>query len=499
MPPWPIVDEYFYTERWAKIKDRRLTIPYTIGWWITLGVGLFSLFFQGGYLELDDELRGVLRPRLNNRPDSEHHKPFPDGNFSPRIRTGEAEPAYCQDNDSRLGVTGWDGATIGCEHWDPFSASRAMGPDGIFVATRLHERHQISVCHANRGRASVFKPSSWASKGSEPRGPIAPSPCRDEFETEWVQQAFLEDVESFVMQVDGNIEAHTFAAASTICGDRIVWGHDNVELEGALVGPATPCRNPIDWYRSWEGIKAVLNCHWDPPEREILQNIAAGKKDLFPLHMWLAAAGVSSLDDRTDARKTKPGRDTFRHEGMVLEAYYEYSNTGGTSFLQALLARLSCTEPAPFTYMIKVERVKRSEFKMEEIVLQDQETSCDLSCPPSSTAMDRANNYDVSANPDRCCGTRRVVHRMHGLLIKFRHSGTAGQFSFLAVPSYLFYALGSVAIIKSVLDLMWSVVFPYVALSDYCDDIYMPAVKRSGSGSSGYWKKKLPAAPKKTA
>jgi hypothetical protein len=100
-----------------------------------------------------------------------------------------------------------------------------------------------------------------------------------------------------------------------------------------------------------------------------------------------------------------------------------------------------------------------------------------------------AELFDVATDPERCCGTGRVVHRLHGLLIKFEHSGTAAQFSFIAIPSYLIYALGSVTLIKSALDLVWVVVFPPVGFADYNDNVHTPAVKRTGSGTSGVCKR----------
>ena len=111
---------------------------------------------------------------------------------------------------------------------------------------------------------------------------------------------------------------------------------------------------------------------------------------------------IFDLDDTTDALKVKPMLDTFRHEGMVLEVSYEYSNTeemGIWAFIGAFVARLYCSEPAPFTYKITVERVTGSEFKLEEVVHEEQ--GCDLSCPPDSTNSD--HNPD---QPDRCCGTQ---------------------------------------------------------------------------------------------
>lgn len=86
-----------------------------------------------------------------------------------------------------------------------------------------------------------------------------------------------------------------------------------------------------------------------------------------------------------------------------------------------------------------------------------------------------------------------MVHRLHGLLIKFEHSGTVAQFSFSSIPSYLVYALGSVTLIKSALDLVWMFVFPFMGCADYNDSVYTPAVKSPGSGNSGAckaWKRR---------
>lgn len=487
-----ILADTFYTERWAAINDWRLAYTYSLGWWLTLTLGLWSIIFDQGYLQLDDALRGVIRPRLNNRPTTAHHSSDSGSGdvrkFSPSlsVHSGGPVPAYCQGS-ANSGVDGWDGALIDCELWDPMSVSRTMGPRGIFVATRLQERQQVSVCPSRTVGIEATKVYDW---GRAPVGGVTRPVCRDGFHTEWVRQAYLEGVEDFVLQADGNIEAHTFAATSTICGERINWDHDNKELDGALVGLRPPCRHsgPEAWWRSLQGIKDTWSCFSDPPAHDILKNISAGTKDAFPLHMWLKAAGVLSLDNKTDARKSKAGLDSFRAEGMVLEVSYEYSNIDTISFATGLIARLSCSEPAPFRYKIKVERVAGSEYKMEEVVSQEQ--SCNLSCPPGSTESDRSPD-----DPERCCGTRRLVHRLHGLLINFEHSGTAGQFSFTAIPNQLVYTLGYVTILKKMLDFVWSVVFPLAPrlFPNYLDFVYTKAKRRKGSGDCKLWKRYMPS------
>eukprot|EP01048_Picozoa_sp_COSAG05_P001738 COSAG05_NODE_60_length_23142_cov_25.372130_15_plen_426_part_00 len=355
----------FYTERWASIKDRRLAYPSAIGWWVTLLYGLWSLIIEGGYLELDTQLRGVLRPRLNNRPAATYHEnkgEFSiDRKFSPALDTDGPVPAYCTGR--HLGrFPGVRTGGIRCEYWDPISASRALGPGGIFVATRVQERQEISVCQPRTSEYAIGSAigedmSDW---GRLP-GPTRPL-CRDGFKQEWVRQTFLEGVDDFVLKVNGNIEAHTFAASSTVCRERLIWKHDNRELNGTLVGPAGEdiCTSP------------------------------PGEPDAFPLRDWLRAAGIDSLEDQTDSFETKPGLSTLRHEGMVLEVSYEYSNTQAISFSGALAARLNCEEPAPFQYKIKVKRVAGSEFKIEEVVSSEQ--GCDLSCPPGHTKADRSPN-----------------------------------------------------------------------------------------------------------
>jgi hypothetical protein len=182
MPPWPIVDQYFYTERWAKIPDPRLSIPYSIGWWFTVAVGLWSLFVQRGFLQLDAELRGVIRPRLNNRPSSAHHKPFPQGKFSPALRTGSEQPAYCHDSSidengiNKFDIRGWDRAAVGCKQWDPMSVSKKVGQAGMFVATRVMEQHQVSVCQTRTSNPEAAT-SAWG-HGPGPAQPLCRCACR---------------------------------------------------------------------------------------------------------------------------------------------------------------------------------------------------------------------------------------------------------------------------------------------------------------------------------
>jgi hypothetical protein len=135
-----------------------------------------------------------------------------------------------------------------------------------------------------------------------------------------VQHAFLEGVEDFVIQVDGNIEANTFASTSTLCGDKLAWAHDNEELNGALVTLAPPCHIPADWWRTWEGRKAVWDCKWTTPKENVLQNFTTGTKTLIPLRRLLAAAGVKSLEEISDTNTTKLGRNTYRHEGAKFQS-----------------------------------------------------------------------------------------------------------------------------------------------------------------------------------
>ena len=394
----------FYTERYAAIPDRRLAYPSAISWWAALLAALWSLVMAGGYLELDEELRGVIRPRLNNRPSAEYHK-VEDGSFTP-YRSADVCPDYCHEGVIAGNCSTKECLVDGCVDWDPHAASRTLGPGAIFVATRLQERQQVSVCHPQAGPSAQLKGSGW---GRLPKADEMPA-CRDRFMTEWAREAFLQAVEEFVLQVDGNIEAHNFAASSSICSDQIAWKHDNKDLDGVLMGPTPVCQQGSVW-----DLVKVWNCFWNPPVASPLPNgtSPANETDKFPLHMWLAAANVTSLDVLTDARKVKPGLDTFRHEGMVLEVSYEYSNTderGISALLWALVARLSCSEPAPFKYKITVERVAGSEFKMEEVVQQEQ--GCDMSCPPESTDSDRD-----PTQPDRCCGTQVRVSQRHSTLV----------------------------------------------------------------------------------
>ena len=217
--------------------------------------------------------------------------------------------------------------------------------------------------------------------------------------------------------------------------------HDNRDLHGVLVGPTG---------------KTMAT---SPP----------GSADAFPLALWLAAAGVESLEARTDARKTKAGADSYRHEGMVLEVSYEYSNARTVTFFGAMLARLRGSEPAPFTYEIMVARVGGSEFKIEEVT--SVEASCELSCPPGSGASKPGLQTEQGKAVD-CCGTSRTVHRLHGLLLKFKHSGTAGQFCFISILNHLLVALGSVTLLKTLLDYVWIYLFPLLGIADYTTDVF---------------------------
>jgi hypothetical protein len=436
----------FYTERWAAIRDRRLAYPYWGGVVITALLGLKSLIVERGYLELDEHIRGVIRPRLNNHrlvaeagdtTTASHEQPT-----SSKNSNGLPFPDYCDGDDA---CTGQQCLRHGCEHWDPLSASRVVGDSDLFVVTRVQERHEVAVCPPAHKAGAVLLKAGW---GRVPSAQEDQQVCRDGFTTEWVRAAFVQAVEEFVVQTAANIEAPNFAKQSR--STLGAWQHNNYDLKGVLLGPGG----------------------------EQLAISRPGTNDAFPLRTWLASAGVSSLDSRTDARKTKQGLDTYRHEGAVLEVNYEYSNSAGVNFFGALMSRLWEREPAPFEYRIQVERVAGSEFKLEEVVNLQQR--CGLSCPPWSSLENRDPD-----NSDLCCGTSRVVRRLHGLLMRFEHSGTAGQFSFSCILNHMLVALGSATLIKTLLDYVWIYVFPALRMGDYNEEVFKMATVAKSNRRDG--------------
>ena len=178
----------------------------------------------------------------------------------------------------------------------------------------------------------------------------------------------------------------------------------------------------------------------------------------------------------TSIKRGKLYRQRHRHEGIVLEVHFEYSNFESLSFWAALKGRMTCSKPTPLSYKIKVVHVPGSKYQFEDLVSEEQ--SCDLGCPPGSTEVNRD-----PVHAGRCCGTSRIVQRLHGLLFKFDHSGAAGRFSFTAIPNHLVYALGYVTVIKTVLDLVWSLLFPPLGLPDYNEKVY--AKLKSDDGDDG--------------
>lgn len=461
-----MVAVYYYTERWAAINDPRLATAYDLGRLATLLLGVWSLFdlsnqsptSSRGYLQLDQDLRGVIRPRICNRYESApHRRPYEVNRkrFSPPLSADGATPSYCQAS-GLCPKEEWCTLVKGCERWDPMSVSRTMGPSSIFVATRLQERHDVSLCQPQQmsAREVEWQLGDWAAmKSAAPaRRPL----CRDGFATEWRREAFLESVEDFVMRVDANVEASRFAASSTsYCGGQHAWEYSNKMLYGELVDR----------------------------EGRTLEQIPVNSTDAFPVSRWLKAAGIADLSMHSNATTMKRGkiyRPRYRHEGVVLEVTFEYSNfqNGHLSFFEALIGRITCDKPAPLSYKIFVQQVPGSKYQLEELLTEER--TCELNCPEQAENDNRntGSSGGANMNPAQCCGTSRIVHRLHGLLFKFDHTGAVGRFSFTAIPHHLVYALGYITIWKNVLDLVWSLGFPWFGLPDYNDEVYSKLTKR---------------------
>ena len=70
-------------------------------------------------------------------------------------------------------------------------------------------------------------------------------------------------------------------------------------------------------------------------------------------------------------------------------------------------------------------------------------------------------------------GTKlRTVEKRHGILMKFKQEGHLGRFSLNAAISRLVIGLGSLALITSLIDFMWSFVFPVVFGLNYSTEVY---------------------------
>jgi hypothetical protein len=96
-----------------------------------------------------------------------------------------------------------------------------------------------------------------------------------------------------------------------------------------------------------------------------------GKPDIVPLGALLAAAGVNSLDDASDALDASGSGDVgepHRVSGLVVIVTILYDNTwcaAAPPCSPGEAAGISC---CPFNYTISARRVPQTEFKIEETI-----------------------------------------------------------------------------------------------------------------------------------
>ena len=306
--------DIFYTQRWAAIKNPWLAYPYWTGLILILLNTVYSLIWRQGYLYIDDQMRGVIRPRLT----------LPE---VPEVAMPRKVPEYC--------ITGR------CHRWDPLEVSKDIG-SGFFVATRVQVTKELSHCREKPGEATVGASILHFLAMDEGEGG---NYCRHDYEQSWTRDFFIADVESYILETRANVESAQLSAMYTGTPEQAEWNHDNMNLVGALAGGP--------------GLEPFI----EPSEM--------GTPDSFTLSQWLQAAGVESLDNRSDSSHSTATDGSFRHEGAVLEVTYEYTNMASEGLFQKawlFWAMLTGRRP-PFTYRVVVSRVPGSEFLVQYLPL----------------------------------------------------------------------------------------------------------------------------------
>jgi hypothetical protein len=163
----------------------------------------------------------------------------------------------------------------------------------------------------------------------------------------------------------------------------------------------------------------------------VLRWVPPGQEDEMPVAEWLRAGGFQ-LGDASDADPAA----TFRDEGAVLQVALEYSNAESISVWSWLTGARSDVR-----YTISVQRIAKSEYKHVRVVPV---------MPPSPGAP-----------------PRRLVQKQHGVYMRFVQRGRAGRCSVMSFGTQLLYGLGSLALVTTVIDLLWQYLLPALTGEDY--------------------------------
>lgn len=467
-----LLDTY-YTPKYVGIKDRRLGLAYYVGMLATLLWLVVTLHHRQGYLEFEDDVTGVIRPRLKHWPSgaarSSEVLPYC-GHAAAAVHASGASADTDSDSDAARGSTG-------CRSWDAHEVMQVLGDGTLFIATRVQDQVQTSGGAPGTGVPFVD----------------APGVARSSY--------YVADVESLELQVDGNVEATHFHHDDPSQPYQFAFLHS--EMEGTLYGTTEEAGEGTAGTRDSSGSggrsggsKAAAGI----AKGRRTRTMPVGVKDRLTVGEWLALAGVD-LDDVSDApshrlkRSTRVGSagdtdsagssaeeddidssttarpNTYRDEGLVLQVVIMYKNERFiTPYRNWFLG-----ERPKMEYTVHVERIVKSEYKLESVVEGSRVGFL-------ATASHALSKWQGKVTRER------TIRLRHGIYIKFFQRGKIGRFSWTALAMQFVLGLGSMAMITQLVDVYWIYLMPAAGHGDYNPVVFEehdPMVHGEEGGGSG--------------
>jgi len=186
-----------------------------------------------------------------------------------------------------------------------------------------------------------------------------------------------------------------------------------------------------DLAASQRNMKGYLHGHDGNIVRSLSSNEDSGPRgraDKFTIQEILHAAGVSSLDENSDAfnAKGKP----FRRHGIVLHVAIRYQNADST-----LLGT------GDITYSYHVRRIPYADYRVNQLI------------PVMSEQDFKDSNHVV--HPEH-----RLFRKRYGIKIEFHQSGRLGHFSLPALLFHLVSGVGLLTLTATIVDILALYILP---------------------------------------
>ncbi|PFX25533.1 P2X receptor E [Stylophora pistillata] len=159
------------------------------------------------------------------------------------------------------------------------------------------------------------------------------------------------------------------------------------------------------------------------------KNGMRGMADKLTIEEILQAAGVTSLDEPSDALNAK-GKP-FRRHGIVLHMAINYQN-----------AKSTWLGTGDIEYSYQVRRIPYADYRVNEVI-------------PVIDATD-FTNPSLERHQEK-----RLFRKRYGIKIEFHQSGRLGHFSFPALLQHLVSAVGLLTLTATIVDILVLYILPY--------------------------------------